>query len=215
MTVPRSSAAIRASRSRRSRPLRGRKPSNDQRGPANAGAHDGGQHRRRTRNRHDRPALGSPGGDEFRARIADPGRSRVGHQGEIGAAPQVVEERGRLARGRSGRDSSSSSVERRVDRAAGGYGGCPRRRSAGRCAGPPAPEGSRRPGCRSAWPRRTACRWRHAHSPGCVSAALARPAWGSSRVGVTRGASPAGGAGRGSRRPSCAGRAWRWAAPGA
>ena len=86
--VARSSAAIRASRSRRSRPERGRKPSKDQRGPASAAGHDRGQDRRRARDRDDQPALGGPGAHEVVAGIADAGRAGVGDQGEVGARPR-------------------------------------------------------------------------------------------------------------------------------
>ena len=59
-TVPRSSAAIRASRSRRSRPERGRNPSNDQRGPATPDATSAASTDDAPGIGHDRPALGGP-----------------------------------------------------------------------------------------------------------------------------------------------------------
>ena len=92
MTVPRSSAAIRASRSRRSRPLRGRNPSNDQRGPATPLAATAASTADAPGIGTTVPALGRPGGDELVAGIAHAGRAGVGHEGEVLAAAQVLEQ---------------------------------------------------------------------------------------------------------------------------
>ena len=91
-TVARSSAAIRASRSRRSRPDARQEALEP---PARAGEPargDRGEDGRRARDRHDPPALGGPRGHELAARVADGRRAGVGHEREVGAAAQVLQE---------------------------------------------------------------------------------------------------------------------------
>ena len=110
-TLPRSSAAIPASRSRRSRPLRGQEPLERPARARDPGRGDGGQHGRGAGHRdHGAPRRG-PGGHQPLARVGHDGRARVGDQREVGAAGEVREElallRGaalRVVAGRVGRD---------------------------------------------------------------------------------------------------------------
>ena len=83
---PRSSAAIRASRSRRSRPDRGRNPSNAQRGPATPEPATAASTADAPGDRHDRAALPGPGRHELAARVADGRRPGVGDERQVGAA---------------------------------------------------------------------------------------------------------------------------------
>ena len=123
-TVPRSSAAIRASRSRRSRPDRGRNPSNVQRGPATPDA------RRPRPAPPTRPGSGTtdPPSAAQAATRSPPGSLTRGRAGirderEVGAAAQVLEQRrGRagaalsVVAGRPRRRSPWRSSSRRVSR---------------------------------------------------------------------------------------------------
>ena len=77
--------------------------------PGHARSGDRRQHGRGARERHDRAALGRPRRDELAARVADRRRPGIGHEREVRAAAQVLEQRRRPAPARSGRGSSSSS----------------------------------------------------------------------------------------------------------
>ena len=59
------------------------------------GRHDRGQDGRRAGERHHPPALGGPCRHEIGARVADGRRPGVGHEGEVGTAPEMLEQRGR------------------------------------------------------------------------------------------------------------------------
>ena len=98
-TVPRSSAAIRASRSRRSRPERGRNPSNDQRGPRHAAR------RRPPRARTRRPGSGTtvPPAAAHAATSPSPGSDTTGVPASVTSARSAPPSRcARSSRSRAG-----------------------------------------------------------------------------------------------------------------
>ena len=64
-------------------------------GTGQARRRDRRENSRCARDRHDHAALGSPGGDEVAARVADGRRPCIRDEGEVGTAAQVVEQRGR------------------------------------------------------------------------------------------------------------------------
>ena len=107
-TEPRSSAAIAASRSRRSRPDRGRNPSNDQRGPATPVADTAASTADAPGIGTTRPPSAGPRRDQLGARVADDRRPGIGHQRQVRAAAQVLDSAA-VGRARCGRGSWSAA----------------------------------------------------------------------------------------------------------
>ena len=201
-TVVRSSAAMRASRSRRSRPRRGRNPSNAQRGAGMPLATSAASTADGTRDGHDPATLVRPGAHQLAARVAHQRRAGVRDERHVITGAQPRQQLRRRAGRCSGRGSSRGASRCRGAPTAGASAACPRRPPRPPTGAPRWPAARCRPGCRWASRRRTGCP--AAPSPACTPArCLSHP-------------SIAAGAGdRGSRCPRSGARPWRWAASGA
>ncbi len=198
-------------RSRRSRPDRGRKPSNDHRGPATPDAATAASTADAPGSGTTVPPSAAQARHELATGIADRGRTGVGHERQVGAARAGGRAALRAAPARCGRGSSSSAWRSRSDRAGGACAACPPPRSTARSGGFPGPGASRRPRL----PIGVATTYRTPRGAPSASAGGGRGARSASASGVTPVSSRVGVAGRDSRRRPCAGRAWRSVGPGA